>query len=145
MRGFFSKTNYAFEGGIRSNLQRIAEKVNEDGWSAVTDMLYATIYVREADNLESAYKLLDLLKDFTVVRITNNLKEPVQNLVVDVVFQNSIICEIEFLFGDKPITNSSNDFITELLKLESVGDLQQKILMKFSSLAENGQIYNHDG
>jgi hypothetical protein len=50
--------------------------VNEDGWSAVTDMLYATIYVREADNLESAYKLLDLLKDFNVVRITNNIKEP---------------------------------------------------------------------
>ena len=103
LKNFYSGTNYKVSGNLKQNLRRIAQKVQEDGWERITDMIRATIIVQDASELEHAYHILSKIPEYNIVKIKNKIKSPLQNVTANVIFQDSIVSEIQFRFGGKPV------------------------------------------
>ena len=92
-------------------------------------MIRATIIVSDASELEHAYHILSKIPEYNIVRIKNKIKSPLQSVTANVIFQDSIVSEIQFRFGSKPTNYYANHFLYELRRADSVAQLQQQILM----------------
>lgn len=103
----FEKKDYVVEGNLKSNLQRIAQKITGDGTNEnlfrIPDMIRATIVVKEPSQLVDAYNTIATNSEFNIIRLKNQLNDPQKLVHLNVIFNDSIIGEILIRYGPEPI------------------------------------------
>jgi len=78
-------------------------------------MVRASITVNRPNQLKFVYERIDKDQCFNVVRVDSKLHDQVQNVIINVIFDNSIIGEIKIAYGEKPINYHSNKFLDNLV------------------------------
>ena len=64
------------------------------GAFAITDMVRATLNLKSATEMETAYGLLSEMKGLQIVRVENRITEPIQNVTLNVIYNDMITGEI---------------------------------------------------
>ena len=99
----FENTDFEYFGSLKSNFKRTMTKIIEardQGHYLITDILRASIIVKDIDDAENVYNTIDRHPNFTIVRITNNLNSiPQQHVVLNVIYSHGIIGEILINIG----------------------------------------------
>lgn len=122
LKDMFEKQEYVLEGNLKSDLQRIACKITEANENPfrITDMIRATIIVKEPQQLVDAYNTIASNSEFNIIRLKNNLKDPLMHVHLNVIFNQSIIGEILIRCGPKPINYEATKFFTGLKSARSI-------------------------
>lgn len=127
----------SLHGGLKSNLQRISQKIEEDGdVYGLSDMVRATIIVSSEEKLLEAYKIINNNSKLCVFRCKNKLNQALQLVHINVNFSEKIIGEIQMRIGSKPKNYNANHFLYELERADSLDQFNQQVLMKINGLAE---------
>jgi len=113
----FEDGDYKLEGGLKTNLVRITQKITEmNSPYGVTDMIRARITVREPHELKEVFLKLQNLNAITITKVANHLnhkQSELQTIVLNCIFMNDhffecIIGEIELCLAEKPPNYRSN-------------------------------------
>ena len=85
----------------------------------ITDMLRATIDVRDPQNLQPCYlRIKERNPDLTIIKLTNNLNSPDPIIKLHIIFKKRIIGEIVLKFSPqdhRPLSYlESYDFLNKL-------------------------------
>ena len=75
------------------------------------------------------------MRDFQIIRIENKLNSTNQNVIMNFIWQNQVIGEIELRSGDYPLNYDSNEFLTRLTKSPSLDSFREEILQRASLLS----------
>ena len=75
------------------------------------------------------------MKDFQIIRIENKLNSIDQNVIMNFIWQNQVIGEIELSSGDQPANHDSNEFLTRLSESPSLDSFREEILQRASLLS----------
>ena len=146
LRHLLKGLNLKYRGGIKSNLIRIAQKIEEDGSPySVTDMIRATVYCNSIDQLWDVYKYLDqnpLGQEIQLIRIKPKLRSDLKNVTLNFVWYDSIIGEIQLRYGRVPFNYYSNHFIYELERADSIFQFQQQAFSYCNKIAEMGCLFS---
>lgn len=132
-------------GNIKSNLQRIEQKIQEDGSiNEIGDMCRATIVCESNEQLIKAYEEIDGQSWFNITRLKNKLTDPLKLVHINVSYFGILLGEIQIRIGSKPVNFESNHFIYELKRTDTPAQFRQQILMKYTSQVQDG-IIDYDG
>jgi hypothetical protein len=112
-------------GNLKSNLQRICQKINEDGFMNVQDLIRATVVAKTHDQIIQAYEILNSHEHLTILRVKNKLREPLQLVHLNVAYKGRMIGEVQIKIGITPVQYASNHFLYELVRADSVEQLRQ--------------------
>ena len=74
------------------------------GMYCITDMVRATIVVSNKDQLRSCFGQIKDLPEFRITKAKNIFISNLQNLVINVIYKDMIIGEIQINCGSKPIS-----------------------------------------
>ena len=83
-------------------------------------MIRASISVRNQEDMRMAYELLVEMEDVNIVRLKNKMCTNLRNITLNFIYQDMIVGEIQIRYGDMPINYSSNHFIYELTRCDSI-------------------------
>ena len=99
---------YRVNTEMEKNLARVADIISknrfeQDGPFRVTNMIRANINVNMSSQLEETFRMLDSDRTtgIQIVSVRNNLLKPLQNVVINFIYQNTIIGEIALTYGSK--------------------------------------------
>ena len=79
-------------------------------------MIRAKIFLLSIDHLEHAYHHLQSIKEIEIISVKNQLHIDPQNVLINVIFKNGIIGEIEFVYREKDPQFYANKFLQQLEK-----------------------------
>ena len=76
-------------------MRRIAQKIGEEKGNPfiITDMLRAIVQVNKPEEIITAYKIIKT-SNWQVIRVKNKLQTHLQNVHLNLIYDNSIIAEI---------------------------------------------------
>ena len=60
------------------------------------------------------------LQNYRIVKIKNNLTKDISNVMLNIVYYDVIIGEIQMRVGSKPVNYHANHFMYELERVDSV-------------------------
>lgn len=148
----FTGRGVKITGNLKTNLRRICFKMEEyekehgevaqgRGAFAITDMVRATLNVKSATEMETAYGVLSQMKGLQIVRVDNRITDPIQNVTLNVIYYDMIIGEIQLRFGLLPVNYYGNHFLRELLRCDSAAQFRQQVMAQLNYLAQHDGIY----
>lgn len=119
-------------GGLKTNLARIALKIQlnefeKDGALRITDMVRCIIVVDQIPEANAVFARLKRIDCITIIRIENNIKEEVPNVVLNVIYDHSIIGEIIIRVGDKPANYYAMTFLDNLAESYSALEFREHL------------------
>ena len=85
----------------------------------MTDVIRAKINVKEAEEMEKAYKVLLNMESIELIKMKNHICCDLQNVTVYFMMADGIIGEVEICFGFKPVNYYANYFLERLVESES--------------------------
>ena len=97
----FSGYNLKIEANIKSNLRRIFQKIQENRHDfgrlslyTLTDMIRATVYVKDVEHAEQVYKLIQSIGGINIIRIRDKMCcSDLYIITMNFIFDNHIIGE----------------------------------------------------
>ena len=92
-------------GNLKTNLHKISQKVDEyekeegegaDGLGkfTITDMVRATLHVKNPEEMIPAYEVLLDMEELNIVKITNKMCTGLQNVTINFIYTDMIVGEI---------------------------------------------------
>ena len=74
LRNAFKSTDFKVYGCLKTNLTRIAQKIQENGSPfLITDMIRATVEVEQISDIQDAYLIIQDIDTISTIKISNKL------------------------------------------------------------------------
>jgi len=84
--------------------QKIGEnKIEKNNPFRVTDIIHATIKIQKPEQIMGIISVLDQNSSMMIVKIDNQLDQEIKRVKINVIFQQSVIGEIEIRLGNEPV------------------------------------------
>ena len=69
----------------------------------MTDIIHATIKIQKPEQIMGIISVLDQNSSMMIVKIDNQLDQEIKRVKINVIFQQSVIGEIEIRLGNEPV------------------------------------------
>ena len=117
----------------------------KDGALRLTDMVQNTIIVHEQCLINQAYEEILKITTFEVIRIENHMMEPYNPyILLNVIYNNSIIGEIIIRKGDRPANFYTLKFLSDLSNSYNVLEFQEHIWNRCDHLQSDNKFYKRE-
>ena len=93
--------------------------------------------------MEQAYLELEAIQDISILKITNQMNTHHSCIILIVMYQESILCEVVMRNSKKSALYYANCFVNTLLDSEDINKFHQLILKECGRMVEKSLIYYH--
>jgi hypothetical protein len=101
---------------METNITTITKKIqtNQGNPMKVNDMLRASIYVENEEDMKNVFEELIEGWDLDLVKVVNEMDKPLKRVTLYFVFYKGITCEIKLRYGEQKVQKKANTMLFTL-------------------------------